>query len=79
MRKSRKESGNLRVGKADVRLDAASHVPGVPQGNALGGNKRERGLEPKGRGATGTARRSTSINPHARNPIDPRSPNLSPS
>jgi hypothetical protein len=73
---------NLRVGQAQVHPSRPSHVRGVREGNRRGNLKRERGIEQDPddpRFAYGTAERSTGINPHARNPIDPRMPNLSPS
>jgi hypothetical protein len=71
--------GNLRVGKAHVKTATPSHVPGIHEGNAPGSKKRGSGFVQKGGFLRGTARRSTSINPSQRNPIDPSSPNLSPS
>ena len=70
---------NVRVGEPDTTPDSSAHTPGVKQGNKRG-SLRSEGIEPgkHGRGAGGTARRSTGINPQARNPIDPRMPNLSP-
>jgi hypothetical protein len=73
---------NLKVGRPDVRPDLPSHVAGVRQGNRPGSLERTRGLEqdPEDRRfAYGSAARSTGISPRARNPIDPRMPNLSPS
>ncbi len=70
---------NVRVGKPDVTMAKPSHVKGVRQGNERGSLEKEKGIEPKGPfEARGTARRSTGINDEARNPIDPRMPNLSP-
>jgi hypothetical protein len=66
---------NVRVGTPDVDLARAAHVPGVREGNERGSYEREPGLLPGGRVR---ARRSTGINPEARNPIDPRMPNLPP-
>jgi hypothetical protein len=66
---------NVHVGRPHVRPDKPSHTPGVREGNALGGYAREAGHLPDGRA---TARRSTGINPEARNPIDARMPNLPP-
>jgi hypothetical protein len=66
---------NLRVGKGDVRPDAAAHKAGVFQGNAKGNYEKQAGHRPDG---TSTAARSTGINAKAREPIDPRMPNLSP-
>jgi hypothetical protein len=67
--------GNLRVGEGDVKPDAPAHVAGVFQGNAKGNYEKQVGHEPDGRS---TAARSTGINVKAREPIDPRMPNLSP-
>ncbi len=75
---------NLRVGKPDTTQDAPSHVDGVAQGNEPGGIEQDPGFYQSGEygagrpGAKSTARRSTGINPEARNPIDPNSPSLSP-
>jgi hypothetical protein len=65
----------LRVGKGDVKPDAAAHKKGVFQGNATGNYEKQGGHRPDG---TSTAARSTGINAKAREPIDPRMPNLSP-
>jgi len=75
---------NLRVGKADIWPSAPSHVPGVRSGNRTGAAEQTGfySTGPSGRRGVsdirGTAARSTGINPRARDPIDPRSPNLSP-
>jgi hypothetical protein len=66
---------NVKTGKADVKHDAAAHTPGVHQGNQPGAYESMVGHEPDGKS---TAARSTGINPKAREPIDPRMPNLSP-
>jgi hypothetical protein len=66
---------NIKVGKPDVTPDAPAHTPGVKQGNSKGNYERQAGWLPDGRV---TAERSTGINPHLRNPIDPRMPNLPP-
>jgi len=66
---------NLRTGKGDVRPDLPSHTEGIMQGNTTGNYEKQAGHLPDGRS---TAERSTGINPKARNPIDPRMPNLSP-
>jgi hypothetical protein len=66
---------NLRVGKPQTTPSQPAHTPGVRRGNKLGSYERQEGHLPDGRA---TARRSTSINPHLRDPIDPRSPMLSP-
>jgi hypothetical protein len=65
----------MKTGKGDVRHDAPSHVKGIKQGNSKGNYEATPGHNPDG---TSTARRSTGINPKAREPIDPRMPNLSP-
>ena len=68
---------NITIGRRDVDPDAPSHIRGVVQGNATVLDK-IRGLVARGQEATGTAERSTGINPRDRDPIDPRMPNLSP-
>ncbi len=65
----------LKVGKPDVSPDTPSHTPGVKQGNSKGNYESQAGHLPGGRS---TAERSTGVNAEARNPIDPRMPNLSP-
>jgi hypothetical protein len=55
--------------------DLPAHTPGVKQGNAKGNYEKQAGHNPDG---TSTARRSTGINPQARDPIDPSMPNLPP-
>jgi hypothetical protein len=65
----------LRVGKGDVKPDAPAHKAGVFQGNATGNYEKQVGHMPDGRS---TAARSTGVNAKAREPIDPRMPNLSP-
>lgn len=65
---------NLKVGRADTYNSAPAHIPGVKQGNAPN-DEDQVGHNPDG---TATAARSTGINPEARNPIDPSSPNLPP-
>jgi hypothetical protein len=82
MARKTKLFANLRVGRRDVRPDLPSHVPGVRQGNRPGSLERQTGIDqdPQDRRfATGTAERSTGINPRARDTIDPRMPKLSPS
>ena len=75
---------DIRVGKPDTTPDAPAHTPGVSQGNEPGGIKNDPGLYETGETGAGrptarsTARKSTGINPEARNPIDPNSPNLPP-
>ena len=62
-------------GKRMPSPDDPAHTPGVKQGNATGNYDRQPGHFPDGRSS---AERSTGINPKAREPIDPRMPNLSP-
>jgi hypothetical protein len=75
---------DIRVGKPDTKPDAPAHTPGVSQGNEPGGIEGDPGLYETGETGAGrptaksTARKSTGINPEARNPIDPNSPSLPP-
>jgi hypothetical protein len=62
----------IRVGKPDVRVDAASHTRGVENGNS---KKRQRGIHKDG---TVDARLSTGIRAKHHNPILPSMPNLPP-
>jgi hypothetical protein len=80
-----KTFANLRVGTADTSPSMPSHVKGVREGNEAGAIGQvgfySTGPQPR-RGVSdirATAARSTGINPRARNPIDPTSPNLQPS
>jgi hypothetical protein len=66
---------NLKTGTPDVAPDAPAHVRGIKQGNSRGNYERQAGHKPDGRV---TAERSTGVNAKARNPIDPRMPNLPP-
>jgi hypothetical protein len=68
-------ANNLKTGKPDVSPDAPAHTPGIRQGNSRGNYESMPGHNPDG---TSTAERSTGINSKARDPIDPRMPNLSP-
>jgi hypothetical protein len=58
-------------------VDLTAHTPGTPKGEERVANE---GREPGGEdpNAGRTARDSTSINPSARDPIDPRMPHLPP-
>jgi hypothetical protein len=61
----------------EVRPDLPAHTPGTPKGEEV---VIRHGREP-GRGdprAHRTARDSTSVNPEAHGPIDPRMPHLPP-
>lgn len=69
---------NVRVGKPDVKPDTPAHTRGVREGNERGSFERTPGLRKDKDFGRGTAQRSTGINPDARNPIHPDSPNLSP-
>jgi hypothetical protein len=66
---------NINIGERDIEPDAPSHVSGIKQGNSKGNYEGMAGHNPDG---TSTAERSTGVNAKARNPIDPRMPNLSP-
>jgi hypothetical protein len=57
------------------KQDDPTHVKGVKQGNSKGNYDKNSGHNPDG---TSTQRRSTGVNADAREPIDPRMPNLSP-
>jgi hypothetical protein len=54
--------------------DISAHTPGTHRGEDWVKDEEEPGRE----GATATARSSTSINPDAVGPIDPRMPHLPP-
>ena len=75
---------DIRVGKPDTKVDAPSHVRGIPQGNDAGGVEKDPGIEHTGETEHGkptaraTARMATSINAEKRNPIDPNMPNMPP-
>jgi len=71
---------NVRVGKPQTRPTAPAHTAGVKGGNARGNSEKEAGIKtaPDRMSAKATARRSTGINAEARNPIDPKMPNLTP-
>lgn len=61
----------------DVTPDLPSHTPGTPRGEErLQRHGREAGRAT--RTPDRTARDSTSINPEARGPIDPRMPHMPP-
>ena len=55
--------------------DKLAHTPGIKQGNSKGNYESQEGFLPDGRR---TAAASTGINTKAREPIDPRMPNLPP-
>lgn len=63
------------MAKSGPPPDITAHTPGIKQGNARGNYEKEPGHNPDG---TSSARRSTGVNPKAREPIDPSMPNLSP-
>jgi hypothetical protein len=65
----------LRLGKPAKPTDAPTHVKGVKQGNSTGNYEKQDGHLADG---SSTAARSTGINSGAREPIDPRMPNLPP-
>jgi hypothetical protein len=65
----------MRIGKRKGKPADSRHVKGINQGNSTGNYEKQSGHLPDGRA---TAERSTGINADARNPIDPRMPNLPP-
>jgi hypothetical protein len=65
----------IRTGRPQVRTDTPAHTRGVDAGNSRGNYEKQPGHLPDGRS---TSRRSTGINPAARDPIEPGMPNLSP-
>jgi hypothetical protein len=65
----------LKRGKYDKPTDAPAHVKGIKQGNSTGNYEKQDGHLADGRA---TAEKSTGINASARQPIDPRMPNLPP-
>jgi hypothetical protein len=70
---------NIRVGKPDVKPDAASHIKGVRMGNQPGSTEKEKGINHVDPLKTvADSRRSTGISPDMHNPIDPEMPNLTP-
>jgi hypothetical protein len=76
MRDSTSEKkANLTVGRPHTTQTRPAHTKGVPQGNKPGHYEKQTGHLSDGRS---TAARSTGVNAAARNPIDPRMPNLSP-
>jgi hypothetical protein len=66
--------GKIRVGKPDVKIDAATHVRGIHEGNK-GPYHKQPGHHEDG---TADARRSTGIHPKRHNAILKVMPNLSP-
>jgi hypothetical protein len=70
-----REEAGIKIGPPDVDHATPTHVKGVRTGNTPGAYGKEPGHLPDGRS---TARRSTGINPEARDPILPEMPNLSP-
>jgi len=56
-------------------VSSPTHVPGTTRGEEMLFHK---GPEPGRETGKRTARDSTSVNPHARDPIDPRMPYLPP-
>jgi hypothetical protein len=62
------------MAKQDVTRDLPSHTPGTHRGEDWA----KHGPEPGRENSYSTARNSTSINPKAAGPIDPRMPHLPP-
>jgi hypothetical protein len=67
--------GEIRIGKATVKPDTPTHVPGIHEGNKKGNYKHMHGHKEDG---TATARRSTGISPKQHEPILKIMPNLPP-
>jgi len=65
----------LKLGRRQTPTDKPTHTPGIPQGNATGNYARQAGWTPDGKQRAESA---TGVNAKARNPIDPRMPNLPP-
>lgn len=83
--KSGKDSHRINVGEPDTKTTAPTHVKGTTEANDPGHYESQAGMVPKSGGSstgratgTSTAARSTGISPKSKNPIDPKSPNLSP-
>lgn len=66
---------DVRTGRAQADPAASAHTPGITSGNSKGNYERQAGHLPDGRR---TAQASTGIDAGAREPIDPRMPNLPP-
>jgi hypothetical protein len=67
--------GDIRVGSAEVKIDAPSHVWGVHAGNKKGAYRKSVGHHSDG---TADARRSTGVRPKKHDRILPIMPNLPP-
>lgn len=67
--------GNIKVGEPKIEPDASAHANGINQGNAAGNLEKDPGYLGDHHWS---ARRSTSINSSARQPIDPHMPVLPP-
>jgi hypothetical protein len=65
----------LKLGPFQHLMERPTRTPGTKQGNSRGNYERQSGHLPDGRA---TAERSTGINASARQPIDPRMPNIPP-
>ena len=66
---------DVKTGEAQADPTASAHTPGIFSGNSKGNYEKQAGHLPDGRR---TARSATGINADAREPIDPRMPNLPP-
>jgi hypothetical protein len=65
----------VKTGKAQADPAASAHTTGIKSGNSKGNYEKSVGHLPDGRR---TARASTGVNAGAREPVDPRMPNLPP-
>jgi hypothetical protein len=65
----------MKLGPVQRLMERPTRTPGTKAGNSCGNYERQSGHLADGRA---TAERSTGINPKAREPIDPRMPNIPP-
>jgi hypothetical protein len=65
----------LKLGPLQNLMDRPTRTPATKAGNTRGNYEKQAGHLPDGKA---TAVRSTSINAKARDPIDPRMPNIPP-
>ena len=70
--------GSITVGRADVKPDLPSHVPGVHEGNWPGLADRTRDGNAETAVTSGDPTRSTGVSPRHHGTIDPRMPRLTP-
>jgi hypothetical protein len=66
---------DVKTGEAQADPTASAHTPGINSGNSVGNYEKQPGHLADGRR---TAQASTGVSAGAREPIDPRMPNLPP-